>query len=399
MPTQALEPLFPRGCAVGRVTICAWVAAGYLRCHTLPVDPAPDTLRGESRAGSGSPHLLGAAGFRLLILGLLATMGVAVVIGIGAGAVDIAPGTTARVLAYEIFGLGDPPDPVDGQIIWELRAPRVFLALVVGAGLAVAGCALQAMVRNPLADPFIMGTAEGATVGAVLVIVLGSSAVGGLGISMAAFLGAMASMLLVFALARSRSGYAPGRLILTGVAIGYLMSALTGILQFIADPRELRGVLFWLLGSVAGTQWSDLGIPAFVVLTSVAWLALRSRYLNAYSLGEESAVALGVDIWRFRIELMLVTSVLVGAVVAVSGSIGFVGLMIPHAARMLVGPDHRRVLPLSLLLGAVFLCVVDILARVIAAPSELPLGIFTAAFGTPFFLWLLRTSLRRTEVG
>lgn len=346
-----------------------------------------------------SPHLLGTWGFRALALALLGVMVASVVVGIGAGAADIPVSTTIDVLLHQLLGIGRAPDPVDVQIIWDLRAPRVLMALVVGAGLSVAGCALQAMVRNPLADPYVMGTAEGATLGAVAVLVLGPAALGGLGVSMAAFLGAMASMLAVFALARSRSGYAPGRLILSGVALGYMFSAVTGILQFIADPRELRGVLFWLLGSVAGSQWNDLGLPAAIVIAGTAWLTLQARHLNALALGEESAVALGVDVRRFRIQLMVVTSVLVGVVVAVSGSIGFVGLMVPHAARLLVGPDHRRVLPLSLLLGGAFLGTVDILARVVAAPSELPLGIFTAAAGAPFFIWLLRRSQRQVEFG
>lgn len=353
----------------------------------------------EDAGASESPHLLGTWGYRTLIGVLVCVMVASIVVGIGAGAADIPVSTTIDVLLHQLFGIGAAPDPVAVQIIWELRAPRVLMALVVGAGLSVAGCALQAMVRNPLADPYIMGTAEGATLGAVAVLVLGPAALGGIGVSMAAFIGAMTSMLLVFALARSRSGYAPGRLILSGVALGYLFSAVTGILQFVSDPRELRGVLFWLLGSVAGTQWEDLGLPAFVVIASTAWLVLLSRRLNALALGEESAVALGVDVQRFRVQLMVVTSVLVGAVVAVSGSIGFVGLMVPHAARMLVGPDHRRVLPLSLLLGAAFLGAVDILARVVAAPSELPLGIFTAAAGAPFFIWLLRRSQRQIELG
>ncbi|MBJ7456872.1 MAG: iron ABC transporter permease [Thermoleophilia bacterium] len=336
------------------------------------------------------------AGRRLVVLAvaLAAAAMLAVLVSISVGAVPIPLRTVWTVVAGHLPLIDTSSDPVDEQIVWELRAPRALLALVVGAGLSVAGVALQALVRNPLADPYVLGVASGASLGAVAVLALGSGAVAGLGLSAAAFAGAMLTMLAVFALARSHGTYTPGRLILAGVALGYLCSSLTSFLQFRVDPQQLQGILFWLLGSVAGATWPDLTTPTLVVLTCTGWLVLQGRRLNALSVGEESAVALGVDVRRFRVELMLVSSVLVGAVIAVSGGIGFVGLVIPHIVRLLVGPDHRRVLPLSALLGGLFLVWVDVASRVAAAPAELPIGIFTAAIGAPFFLWLMRRASR-----
>lgn len=333
--------------------------------------------------------MLGARGTWLLLAALVPLTLLSVLVAVSVGAVGIPLGDVWSVVLAHLGG-GSAVDAVQDQIVWDLRAPRALLAVVVGSALAVAGVALQALVRNPLADPYVLGVASGASLGAVAVIVLGSAAVGGLGLSAGAFAGAMTAMALVFLLARGRGAFAPGRLILAGVAIGYLASALTGFLQFLADPRQLQSIVFWLLGSLAGATWSDLRLPALALVIATAWLLLQGRRLNALALGEESAVALGVDVRRVRVELIAVSSLLVATAVAVSGAIGFVGLVVPHVARLLVGPDHRRVLPLAVLLGGAFLAWSDVVARVVAAPSELPLGIFTATVGTPFLLGLMR---------
>lgn len=354
--------------------------------------------RAESRARPPiprGPHLLGAKGAVAFAVVLAASGVASLVASISIGAVGLPPADVWRVVAAHVVpGQHAALDPVDDQIVWTLRAPRALLALVVGGGLAVSGAALQALVRNPLADPYVLGVASGASLGAVAVLALGSAALAGLSLSAAAFVGAIASMLLVFALARRGGIYSPGRVILAGVAIGYAASAATSFLQFQVDAQQLQGIIFWLLGSLAGAQWSDLGIPAAAVVLSSGWLTLQGRRLNALAVGEESAVALGVDVRRFRVQLMVVSSVLVGAVIAVAGGIGFVGLVIPHVVRLLVGPDHRRLLPLTALLGGVFLVWVDVLARVVSSPSELPIGIFTAGIGAPFFLWLMRRANR-----
>jgi iron complex transport system permease protein len=216
----------------------------------------------------------------------------------------------------------------------------------------------------------------------------------GLGVTGGAFVGATAATVAVFVLAQRSGRLTDTRLVLSGVAVGYLAMAGTSLVQLNVDPSSLRGILFWLMGSVAGAQWADLGLPAVVMAGCAAWLLLQARNLNALAAGDDDAVALGVDLWRFRIALLLVSSLLTATTVSVAGAVGFVGLMVPHAVRMVVGADHRRLLPVSLLAGAVFLVLVDLATRVVDRPNEYPITVFTAALGAPFFLWLLRREAR-----
>lgn len=264
--------------------------------------------------------------------------------------------------------------------------------MVVGAALSVSGTALQAIARNPLADPFIFGVSYGATVGAVLVLSFGAS-FGGISLTVAAFLGALISMIFVYLCAQQRGRIAPLRLILAGVALSYTLSAVTSYLVLRASQRanqQVGLVLSWLAGSFGRTRWEHLGLPAIIVIGLTLYLILQARQLNVVLMGDERAVGLGVNIERFRIQIFVVTSLMVGAVVAVSGAIGFVGLMVPHMVRLGVGSDHRRVLPLASLGGGLLMVIVDLIGRTIIAPQELPVGIVTAALGGPFFLWLLR---------
>lgn len=203
----------------------------------------------------------------------------------------------------------------------------------------------------------------------------------------------MIAFVATFALSHQGGRWPATRLILAGVAVGYLMSAITYYLETLADPNQLSGVLFWLLGSVSRARWPSLGLPSMIVVISTAWLILQGRRLNALASGEETAASLGINVGRFQFILMTITSLLTAAVVAVAGGIGFVGLMVPHIVRVLVGADHRRVLLVSALLGGVFLIAADIAARTLQAPVELPIGIVTAAAGAPFFMWLLRSRL------
>ncbi|MES4903562.1 MULTISPECIES: iron ABC transporter permease [unclassified Streptomyces] len=312
------------------------------------------------------------------------------VVAVSIGAVNIPLAEVWRILLHHVTGSGTTGDPALDQIVWNFRAPRVALAALVGAGLAVAGAVLQTLVSNPLADPVVLGFSYGASLGAVLVITLGGAAVGGLGVSGAAFAGALAAGALVFALGQRRGRLAPTRLVLAGVAVGYVLLSVTSFVQLLATPTELRTVMFWMLGSVAGAQWDQLPTVTVVVLTGTAVLTLYGRQLNALLAGDESATALGVDVHRLRAVLLMVSALLTGTVIAVAGGIGFVGLMIPHLVRLTVGADHRRLLPVTALLGAVYLVVVDLLSRTLTRPNELPLGILTALLGAPFFLWLLR---------
>lgn len=325
----------------------------------------------------------------VLVLATVASTLFAVTIG----AVQVGPAQVWGIVADRLVPGSVTPawTPAQAQIVWDFRLPRALLALLVGAGLAVVGTVLQALVRNPLADPFLLGVSSGASLGAVLVFILGSSVLGGLSLSVAAFLGALLALVLVYVLAQRSGRITPARLVLAGVALAYLFQAVYSyVLQQAQSGRAAQQVLFWLMGSLGGARWEMLPIPTVVLLAGVAYLLVQHRPLNALSSGEESAISLGINVTALRVRLFLLTSLLVGVLVATSGAIAFVGLIVPHTARMLVGADHRRVLPVSALLGAVFLQLVDVAARTIAAPQELALSIVTAVFGVPFFLWLLR---------
>ncbi|RBQ20640.1 iron ABC transporter permease [Spongiactinospora rosea] len=314
-------------------------------------------------------------------------------LAVSVGAVSVAPGQVWGIVADRLVpgSVSVAWTPAQAQIVWEFRLPRALLALLVGAGLALVGAVLQALVRNPLADPFLLGVSSGASLGAVLVFVFGTSVLGGLSLSAAAFLGALLALVLVYLLAQRSGRITPSRLLLAGVALAYLFqAAYSYVLQQAQSGRAAQQVLFWLLGSLGGARWEMLPIPAAVLLAGAAYLLFQYRPLNALSSGEESAISLGINVTALRVRLFVLTSLLVGVLVATSGAIAFVGLIVPHAARMIVGADHRRVLPVSALLGAVFLQLVDVAARTVAAPQELALSVVTAIFGVPFFLWLLR---------
>ncbi|MFF2007521.1 FecCD family ABC transporter permease [Streptomyces sp. NPDC058195] len=312
------------------------------------------------------------------------------VLAVGIGTVNVPVADVWRVLVHHVTGEGPVDDVALDQIVWQFRTPRVVLAAVAGAGLAVSGAVLQTLVSNPLADPTVLGISHGASLGAVLVTTTGGAGLGGLGVSGAAFVGALLAGVLVFALGQRRGRLAPTRLVLAGVAVGYVLLSAASFVQLRATPTELRGVMFWMLGSVSGARWGQLPAVTAVVATGVTLLALFGRRLNALLAGDESATSLGVDVHRTRAVLLVVSALLTGTVIAVVGGIGFVGLMIPHLVRLALGADHRRLLPLSALLGAVHLVLVDLLSRTVDRPNELPLGILTALLGAPFFLWLLR---------
>ena len=336
--------------------------------------------------------------FPLFVVFLIAAAVFSALVALSVGAVNIPLGSVWRVVLRHVTRRPPGQNVVQDRIIWTFRAPRVVMALLVGSGLSVVGTALQALVRNPLADSYILGVNQGAALGAVAVIVLGSGTLGGLGVSGAAFVGAILALVLVFVLGQRSGRSNPTRLILAGVAVGHLLSSATSYLEVHANGQALGGVVFWLLGSFSGAKWSHLGVPAIVMAASTAWLMLQRRGLNALLMGDESAAALGVNLNRFRVELLIVCALLSGTMVSVAGSIGFVGILIPHVARLLVGADHRRVLPTAALMGASYLVWVDLAARTLEKPAELPIGIFTALLGAPFFLWLMRRQDRRRGV-
>jgi iron complex transport system permease protein len=332
--------------------------------------------------------------FWWLTIGLSSALVLAIILSVSVGAVPLPFEKIIRIILHNMLGLTlGEWKAVEEQIVWEFRLPRVLLAAIVGSALSIAGAVLQAMVRNPLADPYVLGISSGASIAAVAVITLGAGALGGLSVSAAAFLGSLGAMILVYLLSQQQGRVTPTRLVLAGVAISYILQAFTSYLILrAAQPGNgaVASVLYWLAGSLGGARWQFLGVLSLVLLVTSVWLLARARPLNALLAGDESAVGLGINLERFRQELFVVTSLLVGVAVAISGAIGFVGLMIPHIVRFVVGSDHRRVLPTVALLGAVYLVLADLLSRVVIAPSELPVGIVTAALGGPFFLWLLR---------
>ncbi|UQS27895.1 iron ABC transporter permease [Amycolatopsis thermalba] len=324
---------------------------------------------------------------------LVVVLGVSVVVGVALGPTVIPLPDTLRYLAAALTGGSLDAAEITGySIVWQVRTPRVLLAAVVGAGLSVIGVAVQAMVRNALADPFILGVSSGASVGASAVVSFGLfGALGVYALSAAAFLGALAASVLVYVAARGRAGLTPLRLVLTGVALAYGFQALMSVIVFFAPFGEAaRSVLFWLLGSLGGATWGSLPVAVAAVGLAVVVLLRRSRALDVLALGDESAASLGLDADALRRELFLLTAVVTGALVAVSGAVGFVGLVLPHLVRMVAGPGHRRVLVLAPLAGAIFLIWVDLASRTLFAPRELPLGVITALIGVPVFVGLLR---------
>lgn len=344
-----------------------------------------------------SAGLLPSTAFAALTVALVGLSLVSVVVGVQIGSVRIPAATVVEVVWAKTLGSAESAAAANVvQIVWDLRVPRVALAALVGAGLSVVGVAVQALVRNPIADPYVLGVSSGASIGAAAVMVFGGAfGLGMLGLSGAAFATACGSMAVVYLVARRGGVLNPLRLVLTGVVAGYVLSAVTSYLVFLGDPRGAQQVLFWLLGSFGRARWSMLVVPAVVLAVVLAWLLARARPLDALLAGDEAAVTLGVPVARVRVELFMATAALTAVMVSVSGAVGFVGLVVPHIVRLLVGGMHRRVLITSALFGAIFMVWVDLAARTLASPQEIPVGILTAIIGGPLFLFLMHRSDRR----
>lgn len=324
------------------------------------------------------PVLVGAA----LGVALVASIIVAVTIG----PANITFGDAWGSIGSHL-GLGTSPlPPLRDGIVWELRLPRVLTAAAVGAGLAIAGAVMQAITRNPLADPYLLGLSSGASLGAVSVVLLGASLL----LPVAAFLGSMVALLLTLLLASSLGAITPTRTVLAGLAVSSLAAAITSLVIFwTATGDSYREILGWLLGSLAGARWPAVAIAVVALVVAGIPIMLTGRVLDAFAFGDVSAASLGVNVTATRWGLLAATALLTGAMVSVSGSIGFVGLILPHGVRLLVGPGHRALLPLSALVGAIFLLWADTAARSLFDPRELPVGIVTAIIGAPIFAFLL----------
>ncbi|ALG11297.1 sugar ABC transporter substrate-binding protein [Kibdelosporangium phytohabitans] len=327
----------------------------------------------------------------LLILAVALVVSIAAGIALGPSVVPI--GDVLHYLRAALTGGTITSDELSGYtIVWEVRTPRVLLAVLVGAGLSVVGVVIQALVRNALADPFVLGISSGASVGATAVVVFGVFAsLGVYALSAAAFLGALGASVLVYIAAMSKAGLTPLRLVLTGIALAYGFQAVMSVLVFLApDGQAARTVLFWLMGSLGGANWGSLPIAAVAVLLAMVVLLRNSRPLDVLAMGDETAASLGVDAVRLRRWLFVLTAAVTGLLVAVSGAVGFVGLVMPHLVRIVVGSGHRRVLAVAPLAGAVFMVWTDLVSRTLVAPEELPLGVITAVIGVPVFITLMR---------
>lgn len=316
---------------------------------------------------------------------LLAALAGTIVLAIRFGSVPL---TTAEVVGA-LRGAG-PPEL--REIVVGLRLPRVLLGVLVGGGLALAGATFQALLRNPLAEPYIMGISGGAAAAAVAVITMGL-AVGAWVMPAAAFAGALLAIWLVFRVAHAADRALDVRvMLLAGVVIGAFFAALIALMLSMATAPQVRSAVLWMMGSLGGAEWRGVGVAAAYTLPAAALLVALARPLNLMAIGEETATYLGTDVERVKRVAFGVASLITAAGVAVAGVIGFVGLVIPHAVRIAVGSDHRALLPLSFLAGGIFLVLADLVARTVAAPGEVPIGVVTALVGVPSFLALLRRS-------
>jgi iron complex transport system permease protein len=327
----------------------------------------------------------------LLISALLGILLILVILlSITMGSVKVKPLRSISILFQSLLGLKSEGTETEKTIILSLRFPRALLAGLVGAGLSVSGAIFQALLRNPLADPYILGVSSGAAVGAIIAILMGLSTLS-FGLPFASFIGAFLTILVVFYFGRQDGKIHPNTLLLAGVITSSFLSALIMFFISISQKEELRTIVFWLMGDFSFSNYRAIGMIFPYILFAFLLLYLHARQFNLILSGEESALQLGVDVERLKLISYLCASLITAASVSVCGLIGFVGLIVPHSVRLVFGPDHRLLIPSSALVGASFLIVSDTLGRTLLAPVELPVGVITATLGGPFFIYLLRT--------
>lgn len=345
---------------------------------------------------------------RLFLIGLGVLLVVLAFMSVGLGPVKIKFG---QIIALFGSRLGWSAGTVDyapfteetlWSILWAVRMPRMLLAILVGAALAVAGAGMQGLFRNPLADPSLIGVSAGAAMGAVTVMVIGKNVLDllpewmePLAIPLSAFIGGIGATFLVYHMSKVEGRTLVATMLLTGIAVNALAAAFIGLMMHMSDNRELRDFVFWSLGRLSDASWKNLGAIAPLVLAPLAVYPFYARALNAFLLGESEARHLGIDTQRAKMTIIFLCAAMVSATVAICGIIGFVGLVVPHLARLRVGPDHRYLLPASALLGGSLLLAADLIARMVNAPAELPIGVVTALLGAPFFMSLLYFSRHR----
>ncbi|MDK0626303.1 iron ABC transporter permease [Clostridium perfringens] len=319
-----------------------------------------------------------------------------IILGISFGAVDIPPYDVYRVFLYKVFGIkiGNLDEILNStlfDIIWGVRMPRVLLGAFAGMALAMVGVIMQATIQNPLGDPYILGLSSGASLGATFSILIGFSGVlSSFGAPLGAFLGALMASVFVYFLAKIGGRITPFKMILAGMVISSICSSLTSLIIFLSKDNEgIRTVNFWMMGSLAGAEWSNIVLPIAISVIPLIYFFTQYRNLNLMVLGDETSITLGLNIEKHRKIYMILSSLITGVIVSVCGTIGFVGIMIPHIVRLIFGTDHKTLLPFSALVGAIFLIWADVIARCAIANMELPIGIITSVIGAPFLLWLM----------
>lgn len=318
----------------------------------------------------------------------------AILLGLFISSVSFPIFVILSILVEHIFGItfiDDIPENID-MIVWQIRFPRVLLAFCVGASLSLAGAAFQGLLRNPLADPYTIGVSSGAAFGAVCVLYfqITISALGMYTLPFVAVISGLITLLLVFTITHlSKRGLSVETIILAGIIMSSFIGAVNSLIIALSNREDMSQILYWLMGNVGMRGWSYVALIVPFLIIGALLLLTRYRDLNAMALGEHSAQHLGVEVKRSKVIILIGASLLTGAAVAVSGSIGFVGLVIPHLVRMIVGPNHRHVLPLSMFIGGGYLILADVIARTVVAPKELPIGVITAIIGTPVFALLL----------
>ncbi|MGO4621834.1 FecCD family ABC transporter permease [Ensifer sp. 2YAB10] len=349
---------------------------------------AEDTSAAPVAVSRVSPAraLRGGVGLFAAVLLLLLT----VTAGVSLGSAPIPVTTVWSIVAGKLV-----PGSVEAfwsagreSIVWDVRLPRVMLAGLVGAGLALTGAVLQSVTRNPLADPHLLGVSSGGALGAIVALLHTGMILGLLTVPLFAFGGALLATVLVAFVSRAL-GTSADRLVLAGVAVAFVLTSVGNLMIFLGDPRATHTVIFWMLGGLGLAQWPHLVYPALVLFVSLGWLVVRSREINALAMGDETATTLGIPVRRFRLTLFVVTALLTGVMVAFSGAIGFVGLMVPHFVRLFAGSDNVRVIPLSAFFGALTLILADLVARVIMAPEDMPIGVVTGIVGGIAFVAIL----------
>lgn len=325
----------------------------------------------------------------ILLIMLFLSIGFAVTIG----SVDISIKEVYEVILYKLFNIGDSSIGAGAvaDVVWLIRMPRIVLAIAVGAGLSVVGIVMQAIVKNPLADPYILGVSSGASLGATLAVVLGIGSVfGSNSLGIMGFIGAFGVSILVLMISNIGGRSNSIKLLLAGMALSSVCSSFSSFLVYISDDsQKLKTITFWLMGSLAGAKWNEIVIILPVIILGTIFFVTQYRTLNLMLLGDEVSITLGTDLHKFRIIYLVITSLMIGLLVYVSGMIGFVGLIIPHIVRIIFGTDHKKIIPITALFGSIILIWADVISRSLIKGTEIPIGIVISIIGAPLFVWLM----------